>query len=374
MSDKRDYYEILGIQKGASKDEIKKAYRSMALKYHPDRNPGNKEAEAKFKEASEAAEVLLNDEKRARYDQYGHAGVDGMGGGGFSGGGFGDFSDLGDIFGDIFGDILGGGGRRRQSHQHPGSDLQMALSISFEEAAQGTEKKISLSRFVACSSCHGSGSHNQRPPSTCDVCHGQGEVRRQQGFFMMSTPCPKCHGSGQMITDPCPSCHGEGRVKKKIELEVKVPAGIDTGQRLKLTGEGDVGINGGPSGDLYVVIQVRPHSIFTREGADLDCVVPISFSQAALGAEIEIPTLKGLIQLKVPAGTQSGKKMRIRGKGLPKLTGYGEGDLYVTLQVETPSQLNAEQKRLLSSLAQFDRDYSHPQARSFFEKVRQLFS
>lgn len=375
MSTKRDYYEILGVQKNSSKDEIKKAYRKLAMQYHPDKNPDNKEAEAKFKEASEAAEVLLDDDKKGRYDQFGHAGVNGQGG--FGGGGFqqGDFGDFGDIFGDIFGDMLGGRGRGRggrRSTGRPGDDLQMGIDVDFSEAAFGTEKTISLTKNVKCDTCNGSGAKAGSSPTTCDYCNGHGEVRRQQGFFTVSSTCPKCNGSGQMIKDPCGTCHGQGKKKKKVDLQLKVPAGIDQGQRLKLSGEGDAGTNGGPNGDLYVVINIRPHEIFERDEFDVHCTVPISFSKAALGAEMEVPTLSGKVALKIPAGTQSGVKMRLKGKGIQRLGGYGVGDQIVTVQVETPTKLSSEQKELFQRLAEVE-DNSNPMSRGFFDKVKDLF-
>ena len=377
MSTKRDYYEVLGVQKGASKDEIKKAYRKLALKYHPDKNPDNKEAEAKFKEASEAADVLLNDEKRGRYDQFGHAGMDGQGGfgGGFGGGGFSDFSDLGDIFGDIFGDILGGGRRRRGrgNQGQPGADLQYEVQLDFKEAAFGIAKDITINRSVKCDTCHGTGGKDGSRPTDCDYCKGFGEIRRQQGFFTVSSPCPKCHGSGQMISDPCQKCHGDGRTKKNVNLEVKIPAGIDHGQRLKLSGEGEVGKNGGPSGDLYVLVSIRENDVFERDGFDVYCTVPVSFSQAALGAEIEVPTLDGKVAVSIPAGVQSGKKMRLKGKGITKLGGYGKGDQIIYIHVETPTKLNSEQKRIFEELAKFDDTKSNPMSKGFFDKVKNLF-
>ncbi len=372
---KRDYYEILGLQRGAAKDEIKKAYRKLALKYHPDKNPDNPEAEAKFKEASEAAEVLLDEGKKSRYDQFGHAGVDGQAG--FGGGGAGDFGDLGDMFGDIFGDILGGGrrgGGRRRYRGTPGNDLQMTLDVSFEEAAFGAEKTISLTRYADCVPCKGAGTKSGSKPASCDMCQGMGEVRRQQGFFTVATACPKCQGSGQMITDPCGSCSGQGRQKKKVDLAVKVPVGIDTNQRLKLSGEGDAGSMGAPSGDLYVVINVLDHSIFEREGFNIHCTVPISFSQAALGDEIEVPTLDGKVSVTIPDGAQSGRKMRLKGKGIQRLGAYGQGDLILTIHVETPTKLSSEQRDLIKRLGELEsNDKSNPMSRGFFDKVKDLF-
>lgn len=376
MSGKRDYYEILGIQKNTSKDDIKKAYRKLAMQYHPDRNPGNAEAEAKFKEASEAAEVLLDDEKKARYDQFGHAGMNGAQGFGGAGGFQGDFSDFGDIFGDIFGDMLGGGrgrGRGRgRSGGRPGDDLQMEMEIDFAEAAFGTEKTITLTKNIKCDTCNGTGAKTGSAPTSCDYCHGHGEVRRQQGFFTVATTCPKCQGSGQMIKDPCGTCHGSGKKKKKVDLQVKVPAGIDDGQRLKLSNEGDAGSNGGPNGDLYVVVRIKQHEIFERDEFDVHCTVPVSFSQAALGCELEVPTLSGKVALKIPAGTQAGVKMRLKGKGIQRLGGYGIGDQIVTVHVETPTKLSNEHKEIFKRLSELEAT-SNPMSRGFFDKVKDLF-
>lgn len=381
MSDKRDYYEILGVPKSASKDEIKKAYRKLAMQHHPDKNPGNKESEAKFKEASHAADILLDDQKRSMYDRVGHAAEQGGGGGGFGGGGFqgGDFGDLGDIFGDIFGDILGGqrGGRSRggraRSRATAGDDLQTEVFTTFEEAAFGCEKEIHINRSVACDTCHGSGAKKGSGPTTCDMCQGHGEIRRQQGFFTIAQPCPKCQGSGQMIKEPCETCHGRGRSKKKEKLSVKVPAGIDEGQRLKLSGQGDSGTNGGPSGDLYVMVHLEAHEFFKREEYDVLCEVPISFSQAALGSDIEVPTLGGRVSMKIPEGTQSGQKMKLRNKGITKLGGYGFGDQIITIHVETPSKLNKEQRELFQRLAEMEQTSSNPMTKGFFERVKELF-
>lgn len=374
---KRDYYEVLGVSKSASKDEIKKAYRKLALKYHPDRNPDNKEAEVKFKEASEAADVLLNEEKKRRYDQFGHAGVDGQQGFGAGGFGGGDFSDLGDIFGDIFGDFFGGGaGQRRRGGRRqgrPGNDLQMGIRVSFEEAAFGCEKSVEITRQDICQTCDGTGGKNGAKPVTCDMCQGAGEVRRQQGFFTIATPCPKCHGSGQMISDPCEKCHGQGRTKRKVELEVKIPSGIDHGQRLKLSGEGDAGSQGGPAGDLYVMVDIEAHEFFERDGNDVHCQVPISFSQAALGAEIEVPTLHGKVAVSVPEGTQSGRKMRLKGKGIQRLGGYGMGDQILHIHVETPTKLGREQREVFERLAELESVNSTPMSRGFFDKVKDIF-
>lgn len=358
MSAKRDYYEVLGVDKSADKDAIKKAYRKLAMKYHPDRNPDDADAEAKFKEASEAAEILLDDQKRARYDQFGHAGVDGQAGG--FGGGFqgGDFGDLGDIFGDLFGDMFGGGRRGGRgggrSRGRKGDDLQMALEVSFEEAAFGCEKEVSVVRNIV---------KEGTTPQTCDMCSGHGEIRRQQGFFTIAQTCPKCGGTGEITQ----------RVKKKTSLSVKIPAGIDMGQRLKLSGEGDVGSHGGPNGDLYVQIRIKDHEFFERDDFDVHCKVPITFSQAALGADVEVPTLTGKVALTIPAGTQSGKRMRLKGKGIQRLGGYGQGDQIITVVLETPTKLSQEQRDLFAQLADLEHTKTNPMSRGFFEKVKDLF-
>ncbi|MBD66744.1 MAG: molecular chaperone DnaJ [Halobacteriovoraceae bacterium] len=355
---KRDYYEVLGVSKSAGKDEIKKAYRKLAMKYHPDRNPDDTEAEAKFKEASEAAEILLDENKRSRYDQFGHAGVDGQSG--FGAGGFqGDFGDLGDIFGDLFGDMFGGGGggRRRSGggrRARRGDDMQVHLNVSFEEAAFGCSKEVTLVRNVI---------KEGTTPKTCTTCNGHGEIRRQQGFFTIAQTCPYCQGSGEIAE----------RVKKKVKLEVKVPAGIDHGQRLKLSGEGDIGGHGGPNGDLYVQILIEQHAFFERDGFDVHCEVPITFSQAALGASVEVPTLKGKVEMNIPAGIQSGKKMRLKGKGIERLGNYGQGDQIITVVVETPTKLNDEQRELFKQLSEHDAAKSNPMSQGFFEKVREFF-
>lgn len=353
---KRDYYEVLGVSRSASKDEIKKAYRKLAMKYHPDRNPGP-EGEEKFKEASVAAEVLLDEQKRSRYDQFGHAGVDGQAGGFGGGFGGGDFGDLGDIFGDLFGDMFGGGGRRRgggRSRARKGEDLHLNLNVSFEEAAFGAEKEVNIVRNIV---------KEGTTPQTCDMCQGHGEVRRQQGFFTISQACPKCQGTGEIAE----------RTRKKTTLSVKIPAGIDHGQRLKLSGEGDVGSNGGPNGDLYVQVTLQDHEFFEREGFDVLCDVPVSFSQAALGAEVEVPTLNGKVSVTVPAGTQSGRRMRLKGKGIARLGGYGMGDQIMTIVVETPTKLSERQRELFEELAELEQTNSNPMSRGFFEKVKDLF-
>lgn len=376
MSDKRDFYEVLGVSKTDDKASIKKAYRQLAMKYHPDRNPGDKAAESKLKEINEAASVLLDDDKRKQYDQFGHAGLNGGAGfggpGGFSGGGF--QGDFGDIFGEIFGDFFGGGGggRRRgaRSRGQDGDDLQSEILITFEEAAFGVEKKLSIQRSIECESCNGVGGSGV---STCDFCGGQGEVRRQQGFFVMAQTCPKCRGQGQSVKDTCKKCSGQGKVRKTVDLAVKIPAGIDEGQRLKLSGEGDKGIQGGYPGDLYVLVKIAQHEFFQREEFDVVCTVPITFSQAALGFDVEVPTLGGKVAVKVPAGTQSGKKMRLKGKGITRLGGYGIGDQIINVHVETPTKLSTEQREIFERLALLEQKNSNPMTKGFFDRVKELF-
>ena len=339
----RDYYEVLGVQRNATEAEIKKAFKKLAMKHHPDRNPDNKEAEEKFKEAKEAYDVLSDGKKRAAYDQFGHAGVQGGMGGGPGAGGGASFSD---VFGDVFGDIFGGGGRGGQ-RVYQGADLRYNLELNLEEAVAGTSVKIRVPTLVACQECNGSGAKKGTTPTTCPTCHGQGQVRMQQGFFSLQQTCPRCHGNGRIITDPCNTCHGEGRVQKQKTLSVKVPAGVDNGDRIRLTGEGEAGENGGPPGDLYVQIAVREHPIFKRDGSDLFCEVPVSFATAALGGELEVPTLDGKVKLKVPSESQSGKLFRLRGKGVKSVRGSHIGDLICKITVETPINLSARQKELL---------------------------
>jgi len=369
---KRDYYEVLGVNRNASETEIKKAYRKLALKHHPDKNPGDKEAEEVFKEASEAYAVLSDSQKRAQYDQFGHAG---MNGGGFSEGfgGFGGGSPFEDIFGDIFGDIFSGGGGARRGRGRRGDDLRYNLTITFEEAAFGHETNIEVPRHQTCSTCSGSGSRPGSQPVTCPTCRGAGQVRHQQGFFSLTRPCPDCGGEGRIIKDPCPDCRGTGRVREKRSLSIKIPAGVETGNRLKLSGEGEAGAQGGPPGDLYVVITVKDHPIFQRDGRDVICEVPISFPQAALGHELEVPTLEGKVKLKIPAGTQSGKVLRLPGKGIPSLQGYGRGDQLVVVRVETPSRMTARQRELLEEFARESGEEVHPMGKGFFDKVKEMF-
>lgn len=340
---KRDYYEVLGVQRNATEAEIKKAFKKLAMKHHPDRNPDNKESEEKFKEAKEAYDILSDAKKRAAYDQFGHDAVQGGMGGGPGGAGGASFSD---IFGDVFGDIFGGGGRGGQ-RVYQGADLRYNLELNLEEAVAGTSVKIRVPTLVTCQECSGSGAKKGTSATTCPTCHGQGQVRMQQGFFSLQQACPRCHGSGKIITDPCQVCHGEGRVQKQKTLSVKVPAGVDNGDRIRLSGEGEAGENGGPPGDLYVQISVREHAIFKRDGSDLFCEMPVSFATAALGGELEVPTLNGKVKLKVPAESQTGKLFRLRGKGVKSVRGGHVGDLLCKIMVETPINLSAKQKELL---------------------------
>lgn len=373
--EKRDYYEILGVHNNASETEIKKAFRKLAIQFHPDKNPGDKEAEEKFKEATEAYEVLSDAQKRAQYDQFGHAGVSGAGG--FSGGGFGGFgagSPFGDIFSDIFGDIFGGGGAGRRTQGRRGDDLLYNMEISFEEAAFGCEKKIDVPYARRCASCNGSGAKPGTDPKICPACRGAGQVRYQQGFFSVSKTCGQCNGEGKVVDDPCPECHGKGSVKDSKTLSVKIPGGVETGSRLKLSGEGGQGVKGGPNGDLYVAISVKEHAIFQREDDNVVCEIPISFAQAALGCEIEVPTLDGKVSMKIPEGTQSGKIYRLRGKGIPSLQGYGRGDQLVVVKVETPTNLSGKQKELLEEFAKISGEDAHPMKKGFLDKVMDFLS
>ena len=370
LSGKRDYYELLGLDRSAVEEDIKKAYRKLALKFHPDRNSGNKEAEEKFKEISEAYQVLTDPEKRAQYDQFGHAV---FGDGGPFRGGFDFTAGFEDIFGDIFGEFFGSGATRRRSRAQRGEDLRYNLEIGFEEAAFGTEKKIKIPRHGSCDSCHGSGAKPGSSPRTCPTCNGRGQVNFQQGFFSVSRTCNQCHGQGTIISDPCSACGGAGRVRRFHTLSVKIPPGVETGTRLKLRGEGESGILGGPAGDLYVVIQVEPHPLFFRDGLDIVCDVPISFVQAALGAEIEVPTLEGKVKMKIPAGTQSGKTFRLKGKGIRDVRGYQQGDQHVRVAVETPTHLTHQQRELLKEFAALGGEEVHPLSKGFFDKVKQIF-
>ena len=379
--DKRDYYEILGVQKGASPEDLKKAFRKLAIQYHPDKNPGDKKAEEKFKELNEAYETLSDPQKRKMYDQFGHAASNMGGGGPFGGGGNpfgGNAADFGDIFGDIFGDLFGGRGgqgRGRSGRRaRAGADLETQVDITFEEAYRGVEKVISLNKRVDCGTCHGSGAKPGTQPETCKVCNGRGEVTFQQGFFAVSRPCTHCHGTGQIIPQPCQTCKGTGKIKKTSQLSVTIPAGIDTGQRLKLSNEGEAGEQGGPPGDLYIVVNVLEHDFFKRDGADIICDVPITFVQAALSAEIDVPTLEGRVSMKVPAGTQSHKIFRLKGKGFPYLGRGGRGDQLLRVMVEVPSKLSSEQIEVLKKFEELDqKDRSHPMHHGFFERVKRIF-
>ncbi|MDR9413908.1 MAG: molecular chaperone DnaJ [Spiribacter sp.] len=372
---KRDYYEILGVSQNASESDIKKAYRRLAMKYHPDRNTGDTDAEVRFKEAKEAYEVLSDGQKRAAYDQFGHAGVDpsagGGGRGGFGGGGA-DFSDIfSDVFGDIFGGGRGGGGRAFR-----GADLRYRMEISLEEAVEGVERDIRIPTQVRCEACDGSGAAPGSTPETCPTCHGHGDVRVQQGFFSIQQTCPRCSGTGEVIADPCVQCGGNGTVPDQKTLNVRIPAGVDTGDRIRLSGEGEPGEQGGPAGDLYVEVAVKPHPIFTRDGSDLRCEIPLAFTTAALGGEIEVPTLDGRVTLRVPSGTQSGKVFRIRGKGVKPVRGGAQGDLLCRVSVETPVNLTGRQKELLEELAETLEDggeQHNPRGSSWLDSVKKFF-
>ncbi len=371
---KRDYYEVLGVSKTATADEIKKAYRRLAMKYHPDRNKDESEATGeKFKEAKEAYEVLKDDDKRAAYDRFGHDGLKGSAGG--PGGGFGA-EGFGDIFGDVFGDIFGGGRRGGGPQVFRGADLGYELKLDLETAVAGDTVTIDVPTQVACDSCGGSGAKKGSEPVTCSTCGGAGQVRMQQGFFSIQQTCPACKGAGTTIADPCMDCHGRGRVRKTRTLSVKVPAGVDDGDRIRLSGEGEAGRNGGPAGDLYVEIRVKPHRIFEREGANLSCEVPVSVATATLGGEVELPTLDGHVSLKIPAGTQSGKTFRLRGKGVTTVRDPRRGDLFAQVAVETPVNLTAEQKELLEKFDESLRaggERHSPRAGGWLDTVKRFF-
>jgi len=364
---KRDYYEILKVDRDATPEQVKKAYRKLAHQYHPDKNPGDKEAEERFKELSEAYDTLSQPDKRAAYDRFGHAGV------GRAAEGFADFGDVGfgGLFDDIFEGFFGTAGRRRGAGQR-GADLRYNLSITLEEAARGLEKDVRIPRLDACAVCGGTGAKPGTRPKTCGACRGMGQVRFSRGFLSVSQPCQQCRGEGTVLEDPCRSCHGQGRVKVERSLSLKIPAGVETGTRLRVSGEGEAGIRGGGRGDLYVVIQVAEHPLFVRDGEDLLCEVPISFAQAALGAELKIPTLTGSTKLKVPPGTQSGAELRLRGQGMPSLRGYGVGDLRVRILVEVPTRLTARQRQLLEEFATLENGDGTPLSNRFLEKVREL--
>ena len=368
---KRDYYEVLGVDRSAADQEIKKAYRRIAMKYHPDRNPDDEDADAKFKEATEAYDVLMNAEKRSAYDQFGHAGVDqAMGGGGFQGG-----ASFSDIFGDVFGDIFGGGGGGRQGPQR-GSDLRYTMEVSLEEAVRGATREIKVPTLQHCDTCDGSGAKPGTNPVTCGSCGGSGQVRMQQGFFQVQQTCPKCRGRGKTISDPCIDCRGQGLLEKTKTLSVKVPPGVDTGDRIRLSREGEAGPSGGPNGDLFVQIAVRQHNLFERDGRHLYCEVPINFVDGALGGELEVPTLDGKVKLKIPSETQTGKMFRLRGKGVQPVRGGPVGDLMCRAVVETPVNLSAQQRQLLeefrATLNEGGNSQS-PRQSSWFEGVKSFF-
>ena len=368
---KRDYYEVLGVNRDASDEAIKKAYRKLAMKWHPDRNPENPKAEERFKEAKEAYEILSEPQKRGAYDQFGHAGVDpaaaAAGGAGFAG--------FGDVFSDIFGEIFGGA-RAGRSTVFRGADLRYNLEIALEQAAHGFETKIRIPTMAQCETCHGSGAKPGTQPQTCATCRGAGQVRVSQGPFSIAQTCPRCHGSGKVITHPCAACSGAGRLKHQKTLQVRIPAGVDQGDRVRLSGEGEPGVNGGPAGDLYVQVQIKPHPVFQRDHDDLHCEMPVSFATAALGGEIEIPTLDGTARIKVPSETQSGKTFRLRGKGIHGVRSHSTGDLFCHVVVETPVELTERQQELLrefEAINQRDAGRHNPRARGWMEKVREFF-
>jgi molecular chaperone DnaJ len=374
---KRDYYTVLGVARDATEEVIRKAYRKLAMKHHPDRNPDDKASEEKFKECKEAYEILTDAKKRAAYDQFGHAGVDPSAG--FAGArgmgpeGFGGFADA---FGDIFGEIFGQGRGGRGNGVFRGADLRYNLELTLEEAARGTEVKIRVPAMEECATCHGSGAKPGTQPKQCPTCHGRGEVRVSQGFFSIQQSCPQCHGTGKVIPEPCTTCNGAGRVRKHKTLSVKIPAGVDQDDRIRLAGEGEAGMNGGPHGDLYVVVNLKPHAVFQREGADLHCEMPISFSTAALGGDIDIPTLDGHAKIKIPSETQTGQVFRLKNKGIRPVRASVVGDLYCHVVVETPVNLTSRQKEILrefETINQQDPEAHSPRAKSFFDRVKEFF-
>jgi molecular chaperone DnaJ len=372
---KRDYYQVLDVPRAATEADIKKAYRRLAMKLHPDRNPDDHEATDKFKEVKEAYEILTDPQKRAAYDQFGHAGVEGMRGPG-AGQGFDPRDAFGDIFGDVFGDIFGAG-RRGRSQVYRGADLRYELELSLEQAVFGDTANVEFATLAECSECSGSGSAEGTKPATCDTCRGAGQVRMQQGFFTVQQACPRCNGRGQVVTEPCASCRGQGRTRKQRTLSVKVPAGVDNGDRIRLSGEGEAGRNGGPPGDLYVEVRVREHPIFERDGAHLSCEVPVSFATATLGGSVEVPTLGGNTTIKVPAETQSGRVFRLRDKGIRPVRGGATGDLFCRVVVETPVHLTREQKDLLKKFDETlrkDTKRHHPREESWLDGVKRFFS
>lgn len=372
---KMDYYEVLQVERTASDTELKASYRRLAMQYHPDRNPNNPDAEEKFKACSEAYQVLSDPDKRAAYDRYGHAGVGaGAAGNPFAGSPFAQ-GDLGDIFGDLFGEMFNMGSRGgRASRAQRGRDIKFDLRMEFEESVFGIEREITIRRAEACDDCSGTGSEGARQPETCQQCGGRGQIRTQQGFFSVARTCPVCSGTGSVVRHPCKACRGDGRVQREHKILVKVPAGVENETRIRYSGEGDAGKWGGPSGDLYVVLEVRAHKFFERDGDDLHCVMPVSFPQAALGTELEIETLHGPEMLKVPEGTQSGKEFRLRGKGVPHLNAHGRGDLIVEVRVQTPGKLSKQQKELMRQLGESMKVDNVPQSRGIFDKVKEMFS
>ena len=382
---KRDYYEILAVERTVTSEDLKKTYRKLAIKYHPDKNPGDKTAEDKFKELGEAYEALSDPQKRAAYDRYGHAAFDPRSGGGAGAGAGGGFHDPFDIFREVFSGAAGGGGifgnmfeeafgRQGRGDRNRGADLRYDLEVTFEEAARGCEKEITFNKMDTCPHCTGSGAEPGSKVTTCPTCQGQGQVGVSRGFFTVAQTCPRCHGNGRAVEKPCKNCKGEGRVRHKASIKLRIPAGIDDGSRLRSSGHGEGGSQGGEAGDLYVVIHVREHDIFRREGTELFCEVPIGFARAALGGDIEIPTLDGKATVKVPAGTQNGKVFRLRGKGLPDVHGRGHGDLHAQVVIEVPTHLNAQQKEALEAFAATCDDRIHPQQESFFKKAKSFFA
>ena len=375
MTQKKDYYEVLGVSRNATDVELKSAYRKLAMQHHPDRNPENHaDATERFKEITEAYTILSDGQKRAAYDRYGHAGVSGSGGApDFSSTIFTDFPDFEDLFGQFFGGAFGGS-RGPRTRARRGADLRYDMEIAFEEAAEGLETKIKIPRWETCADCSGKGAKKGSSPVTCSVCHGQGHIRHQQGFFSVTRTCPECSGVGQIVRDPCPACQGEGRTRQEKVLGIKIPAGVEEGMKLRVTGEGEAGTSGGPSGDLYVVLRVRSHRHFERDGADLHCTIPISVSQAALGAEIRVPTLRGQERLRIPEGTQGGAVFRMRGLGMPRVDDHRRGDLYVRVQVVIPTRLSGEQRRLLESLGSTIRVENKPVVRQPGQQVKDNFA
>ncbi len=377
MAAKRDYYEILGVSKSASAEEIKKAYRKLAVKFHPDKNPGDAAAEEKFKELGEAYEALSDADKRAAYDRYGHAAFSGPGAGA-GGGGFHDPMDLfsqvfGGAFGGGFEEFFGGGGRSRRSGKQRGSDLRYDLEITLEEAAKGVEKELEIERYTGCEKCDSKGTKGSGGVKTCPTCGGRGVVARQAGIFIQQSTCPQCRGSGEIISDPCDACHGEGRVQRDSRIKLRIPAGVDSGNRLRSTGNGDAGVRGGAAGDLYVFIHIRDHDVFEREHDDLACEVPLPFPVAALGGELKVPTLDGTSSIKIPAGTQGGTVFRLREKGMPSLSGGRRGDLHVRVQVEVPTKLNGEQQEKLRAFAESIGQHNSPIHEGFLNKAKRFF-